>query len=161
MVSPLPNGYILAGYVAGGVLRGLIVGAVVTAVTLCFTSLSVEHPIVMVAMLLLSSAVFSLGGFVNAVYAKKFDDISIIPTFVLTPLTYLGGVFYSISLLPELGQHLSRANPILYMVNAFRYGMLGHSDVSLPVAFGIVALFGALLAVFSMYLLDRGIGLRS
>jgi ABC-2 type transport system permease protein len=161
MVSPLPNGYILAGYVAGGVLRGLIVGAVVTGVTLCFTSLRIEHPLVMVSMLLLSSAVFSLGGFVNAVYARKFDDISIIPTFVLTPLTYLGGVFYSISLLPELGQHVSRANPILYMVNAFRYGMLGHSDVSLSIAFGIVALFGVLLAVFSMYLLDRGIGLRS
>jgi ABC-2 type transport system permease protein len=95
------------------------------------------------------------------VYAKKFDDVSIIPTFVLTPLTYLGGVFYSISLLPETWQHVSRANPILYMVNAFRYGMLGHSDVSLWVAFGIVTLFGVLLAVYSMYLLDRGIGLRS
>jgi ABC-2 type transport system permease protein len=153
--------WILLGYVAGGVLRGLMVGAVVTAVAMCFTDLRLHHPWVMLSTLLLGAIVFSLGGFINAVYAKKFDDVAIIPTFVLTPLTYLGGVFYSISLLPEGWQRLSQLNPILYMVNGFRYGLLGHSDVDLGLAYGIMLLAAALLYAFSITLLKRGVGLRS
>ena len=161
LVSPLNDHWILLGYVAGGMLRGLMVGAIVTIVALFFTALHLEHPLVMLASLLLGSLVFSLGGFINAVYAKKFDDVAIVPTFVLTPLTYLGGVFYSISLLPEVWQNLSRINPILYMVNGFRYGLLGHSDVDLGVAFGIMVLFAVLLYAFSIHLLRRGVGLRT
>jgi ABC-2 type transport system permease protein len=153
--------WILLGYVAGGVLRGLMVGAIVTIVALCFTNLRLFHPWVMLSTLLLGAVVFSLGGFINAVYAKKFDDVAIIPTFVLTPLTYLGGVFYSISLLPEFWQQVSRANPILYMVNGFRYGLLGHSDVDLGLAYTIMLLAVAVLYTFSIFLLKRGVGLRS
>ena len=161
MVSPLNEHLILLGYVAGGVLRGLMVGAVVTLVALGFTELRLYHPLVMLATLLLGAVVFSLGGFINAVYARKFDDVSIIPTFILTPMTYLGGVFYTIALLPEPWQAISRANPILYMVNGFRYGLLGVSDVDLGVAFGIMLLFTAALYGFAYYLLKQGIGLRS
>jgi ABC-2 type transport system permease protein len=103
---------------------------------------------------------FSLAGFINAVYANTFDDISIIPTFVLTPLTYLGGVFYSISLLPEFWQNVSLINPVLYMVNAFRYGLLGVSDISLPLAIGIILTFIAILFVYSMHLLNKGVGIK-
>jgi ABC-2 type transport system permease protein len=131
LISPLPNWVILIGYVTGAVARGLLVGAVVMAVSLFFTPIEVQHPMIMFTVLLLTAVVFSLAGMVNAIFAQKFDDIAIIPTFVLAPLTYLGGVFYSISLLPEFWQRVSVANPILYMVNGFRYGMLGVSDVSL------------------------------
>ncbi|MGH8221777.1 MAG: ABC transporter permease, partial [Woeseiaceae bacterium] len=144
-----------------GVLRGLLVGALVTVIALGFTSLRVEHPVVTLSMILLSSIVFSLAGFINAVFASKFDDISIIPTFVLTPLTYLGGVFYSISLLPDFWQKVSLANPILYMVNAFRYGVLGSSDIRIVHAYAIVLLFVAGLFATSLALLNRGIGIRS
>ena len=161
LVSPMSNVTIILGHVAGGVLRGLLVGAVVTVIALGFTSLRVEHPVVTLSMILLSSIVFSLAGFINAVFAKKFDDISIIPTFVLTPLTYLGGVFYSISLLPDFWQKVSLANPILYMVNAFRYGVLGSSDIRLVHAYAIVILFVAGLFATSLALLNRGIGVRS
>jgi len=161
LVAPISNHFILLGYVSGGMLRGLMVGAIVTVVALSFTELRLEHPLVMLSTLLLGSLVFSLGGFINAVYARKFDDVAIIPTFVLTPLTYLGGVFYSIELLPEFWRNLSRANPILYMVNGFRYGLLGHSDVSLVSAFGIMLLFAAILYAFCIHLLNRGVGLRS
>ncbi|HWP94581.1 MAG TPA: ABC transporter permease [Gammaproteobacteria bacterium] len=161
LVSPLPDGYILLGYVTGGVLRGLMVGAVVTGIALFFTDLRIEHPFVMLSMLLLASVVFSLGGFINAIYSKKFDDISIIPTFVLTPLTYLGGVFYSVGLLPDFWEHVSHYNPILYMVNAFRYGMLGISDVSLTMAYGITLGFAAVLYAYALWLLKRGVGLKS
>ncbi len=161
LVSPTPNWVILAGYVSGGVLRGCMVGAIVLAVSLLFTDLSIAHPLVMVASVVLAGVLFALAGFVNAVYAKKFDDISIIPTFILTPLTYLGGVFYSVSLLPEFWRNVSLANPILYTVNAFRYGVLGESDVSVGVAFAIMLAMILVLGAFCLRLLDKGVGLRA
>ena len=161
LVSPLLNHYILVGYLAGGVLRGLLVGAVVTIVALFFTDLDVQHPWITMSIVLLTSIVFSLGGFINAVFSTKFDDISIIPTFILTPLTYLGGVFYSINLLPEFWQNVSRANPILYMVNAFRFGILGVSDIAIGEAYIIIGVFVVSLYTFSIYLLNRGVGLRN
>lgn len=160
LVSPMPNYLILLGHVAGGVIRGLMVGGVVTIVALFFTRLEMQHPLIVLSTVILTAIVFSLGGFINAVFAKKFDDISIVPTFILTPLTYLGGVFYSISLLPEFWQHVSRANPILYMVNAFRYGVLGTSDIPIGTAYGIIFVAIALLYGFSLYLLNKGIGIR-
>jgi len=132
----------------------------VTVIALGFTSLTVEHPLITISMVLLTSIVFALLGFSNAIFARKFDDISIIPTFVLTPLTYLGGVFYSISLLPEFWQTVSRGNPILYMVNAFRYGILGISDISIGTAYAIVGLFVVLLFTVNLVLLNRGVGIR-
>lgn len=161
LVSPVPNSIVLLGYVAGGVARGLAVGFIVTLLSLGFTDLQVHHIGVTATMVLLTAVVFSLGGFINAVYATKFDDISIVPTFVLTPLTYLGGVFYSISLLPEFWQGVSKINPILYMVNAFRYGILGVSDVDIRVSYGMVMIFIVLLFSFSLYLLNKGKGIRS
>ena len=160
LVSPMSNATIIIGHVAGGVIRGLMVGALVTMIALGFTSLNVEHPLITISMVLLTSIVFALLGFVNAVFAQKFDDISIIPTFVLTPLTYLGGVFYSISLLPEFWQTVSRANPILYMVNAFRYGILGVSDIGIGFAYLIVSIFVVGLFTLNLVLLNRGIGIR-
>jgi len=160
LVSPMSNATIILGHVAGGVLRGLLVGAVVTAVALAFTDLHVKHPLITISMVLLSSMVFALAGFINAVFARKFDDISIVPTFVLTPLTYLGGVFYSISLLPDFWQQVSRANPILYMVNAFRYGILGVSDIGIGYAYAIVGLFVVGLFTACLMLLNNGVGIR-
>lgn len=161
LVSPMPNNYILVGYILGGVCRGLMVGSVVTVIALFFTDLDVKHPFITISIVLLTAIVFSLGGLINAVFSTKFDDISIIPTFILTPLTYLGGVFYSINLLPEFWQSVSKANPILYMVNAFRYGILGVSDISIGTAYAIIIAFIVLLYSLSLYLLNRGIGLRS
>lgn len=112
-------------------------------------------------MVVLSATLFSVGGFINALYARSFDEISIIPTFILTPLTYLGGVFYSITLLPEFWQNVSMLNPILYMVNAFRYGMLGVSDIPVAAAFGIILLFITALTSYALYLLNKGTGLRN
>ena len=161
LISPLPNWVILAGYVTGAVLRGMMVGAVVMAVSLFFTRIEVQHPLIMFSVLLLTAIVFALAGMVNAIFAQKFDDIAIIPTFVLAPLTYLGGVFYSIALLPEFWQKVSAFNPILYMVNGFRLGMLGISDVSLAVTYGVILVAGAVLFALCMTLLHRGTGLRS
>jgi ABC-2 type transport system permease protein len=161
LISPLPNGVILAGYVTGAVLRGLMVGAVVMMVSLFFTHISVQQPLIMLTVLLLTAVVFALAGMVNAIYAQKFDDIAIIPTFVLAPLTYLGGVFYSISLLPDFWQHVSVFNPILYMVNGFRLGMLGVSDVGLGMTYGVIVAAGLLLFAWCMILLHRGTGLRT
>ena len=161
MVSPLPNSYIIMGYVTGGVLRGLLVGLLVMVVALFFTDMHLAHPVVTFAVVLLTSVVFALGGLINAVYAKKFDDVTIIPTFVLTPLTYLGGVFYSINMLPDGLKAVSRFNPILYMVNAFRYGILGQSDIGIYTAFAIILLFLVVLYLFALYLLDKGVGMRS
>ncbi|MDX1442223.1 MAG: ABC transporter permease [Gammaproteobacteria bacterium] len=161
LVSPLPNQYILFGYVMGGVCRGLLVGAMVTIIALFFTDLDMAHPFITLSIVLLTSIVFSLGGLINAIFSKKFDDISIVPTFILTPLTYLGGVFYSIGMLPEFWQNVSKANPILYMVNAFRYGILGVSDIGIGTAYLIIGIFIVLLYSFSMFLLNRGVGLRS
>ena len=160
LVAPMSNAAIIIGHVAGGVIRGLLVGALVTAVALFFTRLDVQHPFITISIVLLSAIVFSLAGFINAVFAKKFDDISIVPTFVLTPLTYLGGVFYSISLLPDFWQTVSKANPILYMVNAFRYGILGTSDIRIGTAYGILIGFVVLLYAVCLFLMNRGIGIR-
>ena len=160
LVAPMSYATIIVGHVAGGVLRGLLVGLLVTVIALFFTRLDVAHPLVVASVVLLSSIVFSLAGFINAVFAKKFDDISIVPTFVLTPLTYLGGVFYSISLLPEFWQSVSKANPILYMVNAFRYGILGTSDISIGHAYLILVVFVVGLFTACMVLMRRGIGIR-
>lgn len=160
LVSPLPNWLIVAGYVVGGVTRGLLVGGVVTIVALLFTHLHVHHAFLIVAAVLLTSIVFSLGGFINAVFAKNFDHISWFPTFILTPLTYLGGVFYSISLLPDWAQVVSHLNPILYMVNGFRYGFLGVSDVDVRLAFAIMIGFAVALYALAVVLMQRGIGIR-
>jgi ABC-2 type transport system permease protein len=161
LISPLPNWVILAGYVTGALVRGLLVGAVVLLVSLFFTRIEVQHPWVTLSVLVLTAIVFAMAGMVNAIFAEKFDDIAIIPTFVLTPLTYLGGVFYSISLLPEFWQKVSAFNPILYMVNGFRYGMLGVSDVSLTTAYLIIGVFGIVLGSACLYLLNTGKGMRS
>jgi len=160
LISPMSNATIVIGHVAGGVLRGMLIGLLVTIIALFFTRLEVQHPFITVSIVLLSSVVFSLAGFINAVFAKKFDDISIVPTFVLTPLTYLGGVFYSISMLPEFWQTVSLANPILYMVNAFRYGILGTSDINIGVAYGILLVFVVVLFTACVQLLNRGVGIR-
>ena len=161
LVSPTPNYIILMGYVLGGVIRGLLVGLVVTLVSLFFTDLQVHNLLVTVGIVFLTAVVFALAGFFNAVFANTFDDISIVPTFVLTPLTYLGGVFYSISLLPEFWQGVSKLNPILYIVNAFRYGFLGISDINISHAFLGVFIFIILLSGICMHLLAHGTRLRS
>ena len=161
LVSPMPDYLILLGFAAGGVARGMIVGLVVTLISFLFSSqIHLHAPGLTLLVVFLTSVLFSLGGFINAAYAKSFDDISIIPTFVLTPLTYLGGVFYSISLLPEFWQQVSMLNPILYMVNAFRYGILGISDINVYNALGVIVLFIVLLFWYSLSLLKRGVGIR-
>ncbi len=160
LISPMSNATIIIGHVAGGVLRGVLVGSLVTIIALFFTKLDVQHPLVTISIVFLSSVVFALAGFINAVFARKFDDISIVPTFVLTPLTYLGGVFYSISLLPEPWKTISLANPILYMVNAFRYGILGKSDIDIGTAYAILFFFTALLFTVCLQLMRRGVGIR-
>jgi len=161
VISPVPNWIILAGFVGGGVARGVIVGITVTVVSLFFTDLSVNNYAWTLMTFVLTSMLFALAGFINAIYANSFDDITIIPTFVLTPLTYLGGVFYSINMLPEFWQTVSLANPVLYMVNAFRYGLLGVSDIPIWGAFLIIVMFIVGLTVFSLDLLRRGVGIRS
>jgi ABC-2 type transport system permease protein len=160
LVSPLPNWIIVCGYVCGGMMRGIMVGLVVTIVSLIFTHVHVFHFGIIIAAVLLTSAVFALGGFINAVYAKNFDQVNWIPAFVLTPLTYFGGVFYSVSLLPGWAQKVSMANPILHMVNAFRYGFLGTSDVSVVGAFTIMSVCVVVLFVWALTLMNRGTGIR-
>ncbi len=161
LVAPVPNYVIIVGFVMGGVVRGLLVGIIVTLVSLFFVDLQVENWGVILATVFLTSVVFSLGGLINAIFAGTFDDISIIPTFVLTPLTYLGGVFYSISLLPEFWQGVSKINPIVYMVNAFRYGFLGVSDVGIVASFSVLGVFIVALYAIAHYLVAKGIGLRA
>jgi len=161
LVSPTPNYIILLGFVLGGALRGLIVGAIVTVVSLFFTQMHIHSLSVIVSVVFLTSLLFSMAGLINAIYANSFDDISIIPTFVLTPLTYLGGVFYSIDLLPEFWQGVSQLNPVLYMVNAFRYGFLGISDVNVAASFVGITVFLVLAFTFCLYLLDKGKKLRT
>jgi ABC-2 type transport system permease protein len=160
LVSPLPDWLIVVGYMAGGLVRGLSVGLIVTVVALSFTHLSVHSVPAIVFAVLMTSMVFGLGGFINAVFAKNFDHISWFPTFILTPLTYLGGVFYSIELLPSWARVISHANPILYMVNAFRFGFLGISDVDVTLAFGIMAGFVVVLFGVAVWLMRTGIGIR-
>ena len=160
LVSPLPNWLIVLGYVMGGVIRGLLVGGVVTAVALFFTHLSLAHVLATIVAVLLTSLIFSLGGFINGMFAKNFDQISWFPTFVLTPLTYLGGVFYSVTMLPDWARAVSRANPILYMVSAFRYGFLDASDVDLRLAFGLMVVAAAGMFALAVSLMNRGSGIR-
>ena len=160
LVSPVPNWVILSGYVTGGMARGLGIGLIVTLLSLAFTRLSIHNLPMMVLTVFLTSALFALGGFINAMLATKFDDISIVPTFVLTPLTYLGGVFYSIDLLPGFWQGVSMINPILYMVNGFRYGILGVSDVNPFVSLGMILVFISVLSVIALRMLERGKGIR-
>jgi len=161
LIAPIPNWLILAGYVAGGVARGVIVGIVVTIVASFFSDLSIHSYGITFLVFVLTSVLFSLAGFINGVFANSFDDISIIPTFVLTPLTYLGGVFYSMSLLPEIWQTVSMANPVLYMVNAFRYGLLGVSDIDLSSGIAIILGFTLVLALYAHSLMKRGVGVKS
>src|ERR1700736_5063776 len=160
LVSPLPNWLIVAGYTGGGMLRGVLVGAVVTIVSLFFTRLPVTHVFAVISAVLLTSMVFGLGGFINALFAKNFDQISWFPTFVLTPLTYLGGVFYSVTMLPSWAHVTSNANPILYMVSAFRFGFLGTSDVDLRLAYAIMISAAAVMFALAVTLLNRGTGIR-
>ncbi|SDI72600.1 ABC transporter permease [Billgrantia gudaonensis] len=161
MVSPMPNWVILTGFVLGGMARGLGVGLIVTLVSLFFTRLNVAHPLLTVGVVVLTAALFSIGGFINALLADKFDDVSIVPTFVLTPLTYLGGVFYSISLLPPVWQGVSLLNPILYMVNVFRHGFLGVSDIPVGWALAAIVVFILILFSIALWMLESGKGIRS
>jgi ABC-2 type transport system permease protein len=161
LVSPMSYATIVIGYVTGGIVRGLMVASLVTVVALFFADLSVVHPFITLSVIVLTSIVFSLAGLLNALFARTFDDISIIPTFVLAPLTYLGGVFFSTSLLSPFWQTIAHANPILYMVNAFRYGMLGRSDIPLVTAYAIIIGAVAVLFTLAMILLKRGVGIRS
>lgn len=161
LVSPTPNWIILMGYVVGGVTRGLLVGLMVTLLSLFFTNMNLENVFITIIVVFLTAVLFSLGGFVNAVYAKSFDDISIVPTFVLVPLTYLGGVFYSIDLLPPFWQNMTLLNPVLYMVNAFRFGVLGVSDINVAYALVIIVAFIVVLFTYALRLLNRGHGIRS
>jgi len=160
LVSPMPTYAIILGYVSGGVLRGLIVGTIVTMIALFFTELHIANIFITISMVVLTATVFALAGLINAIFARKFDDVTIIPAFVLAPLTYLGGIFYSITLLPEFAQKVSLFNPILYMVNAFRYGMLGISDIDIRAAYGITLLFIVALFSISLILINRGVGIR-
>lgn len=161
LVSPMSGQTILLGYAAGGVFRGLTIGAIVTLVSLLFVDLPVAHPLLTIAVAVLTSVAFSFGGFINAMVARNFDDISIVPTFVLTPLTMLGGVFYSVNLLGEPWRTISYFNPILYMVNAFRHGLLGNSDMPIAIAFGVLMLFIVGFYAMALWMLRRGIGMRS
>lgn len=161
LVAPVPNWIILAGYIGGGVTRGILVGCVVAGISMMFTEISVNNWWITVSVFVLTAMLFSLAGFVNAVFADSFDDISIIPNFVLTPLSYLGGVFYSVSMLPEIWQKIAMGNPILYMINTFRYGLIGVSDINVMTAMLIIVSFILILIVFCLYLLAKGIGIKN
>lgn len=161
LVSPTPNYIILLGYVMGGVARGVAVGLIVTMMSLFFTDLHVHYWFTTIFIVFMTSVLFSLAGFINAIYANTFDDVSIIPTFVLTPLTYFGGVFYSINLLPEFWQQVSVLNPILHMVNAFRYGMLGITDLNIGMALVGLTVFVVILFIVALHLLKTGKRLRA
>jgi ABC-2 type transport system permease protein len=161
IVSPVPNYIILLGFIGGGIARGLTVGLAVTLVVFLFTDLSIESPLITFSIVVLTATLFSLIGILNGIFAKNFDDISIVPNFVLTPLSYLGGVFYSISLLPEFWQQVSLLNPVLYMINAFRYGILGVSDINLLTSYLIIIFSIIVFFVYTLYLLEKGKGIRN
>jgi len=161
LVSPVSNLTILAGYITGGVARGIAVGVVVSIVALIFTDLRPVYPGITISIAVLTSIMFSLGGLINAVYAQTFDECSIVPNFVLTPLTYLGGIFYSVSMLPPLAQTLSLFNPVLYMINGFRYGILGISDIPLWQSYAVILAFIAILGTIAITLLNRGVGIKA
>jgi ABC-2 type transport system permease protein len=161
LVSPMPSWSILFGFVLGGIVRGCLVGLIVTLVALCFTTLHVHHLSIILFVVLGTAMLFSLAGFINAIFSKRFDDINIIPTFVLAPLTYLGGVFYSIQMLSPFWKKVSYFNPIVYVINAFRYGMLGTSDLPVGISLGFILLFNIILLTIAWYVLDRGIAIKS
>ena len=161
LVAPVPNWIILSGYVSGGIIRGLLVGSVVALISLLFADIEVKNPYIALSVMLLTATLFSLAGFINAVLAESFDDISIIPNFVLTPLSYLGGVFYSVKMLPGIWQNISLGNPLLYMINAFRYGLIGVTDVDIQLAFIMTAGFILILTLVSLFLLYKGIGIKN
>ncbi|TVQ72790.1 MAG: ABC transporter permease [Chromatiaceae bacterium] len=161
LVSPVPNYLIILGFVAGGVCRGLAVGVAVTLISMIFSPLAIHNLAVTLSVVVLTATLFALAGLINGVFARSFDDISIVPTFILTPLTYLGGVFYSITLLPEFWQGASMLNPILYMVNAFRYGFLGVADIGLATSYGIIIGFVLVLYGVALFLLNKGVGIRN
>jgi ABC-2 type transport system permease protein len=159
-IAPVPDLVILLGFVSGGIARGLSVGVAVTLVSLLFTDFSIHSPLIVLLVALMTSCLFAMAGLINGIFANSFDDISIVPTFVLTPLTYLGGIFYSIDLLPEFWQRVSLGNPILYMVNSFRYGFRGSSDIELGTALAVIGIFIAILFAACLTLLERGTGIR-
>ena len=161
LVSPVSNWVILLGYVCGGVARGLLVGMVVSGISFLFTDITVNNLGIAVSIAILTATLFALAGFINAVFADSFDAISIIPNFILTPLSYLGGVFYSVSMLPDVWQTISLANPILYMINAFRYGVIGVTDIDIWIAFSMAGGFVLFLTTLSLYLLYKGVGIKN
>ena len=160
MVSPVPNYVILIGYLTGGICRGIVVGGIVLVVSSLFANVNIVSPVITIAIFILTALVFSLGGMLNGMFARKFDDVSIIPNFVLTPLIYLGGVFYSVQMLPQFWQTVSLANPLLYVINVARYAFLGSSDVGIWVSFTVIGLSIAILFTICMVLLERGYGMR-
>ena len=161
LVAPVPSWVILFGYVGGGIARGVLVGVVVASISMLFTDVSVAHGWIAISVLLFTATLFALAGFINAVFADSFDDISIIPNFVLTPLSYLGGVFYSLAMLPPIWQTIALGNPILYMINAFRYGLIGVSDVDIVLAFEMITGFILFLSLFSLWLMHKGVGIKN
>jgi ABC-2 type transport system permease protein len=161
LVAPVPNWVILGGYVGGGIIRGLLVGVVVALISQLFADMRVNDAGVTLAIAVLTATLFALAGFINAILAESFDDISIIPNFILTPLSYLGGVFYSVNMLDGVWQIVSMGNPILYMVNAFRYGLIGVTDVRIVLAFEITGGFIVALTLFSLFLLHKGVGIKN
>jgi len=161
LVAPVPIWVILGGYVSGGIIRGLLVGIVVATISLLFTEIVVNNAFIVLSVAVLTATLFALAGFINAVLAESFDDISIIPNFILTPLSYLGGVFYSVNMLPEIWQKISMGNPILYMINAFRYGLIGVTDINIQSAYIIIGGFIVALMMISLFLLNKGIGIKN
>ena len=161
LIAPIHNWVILAGFVVGGVCRGLAVGALVAAVSMFYTRITIENPLITIMVVVLTSTLFAIGGVINSVYAKSFDDISIIPNFVLTPLTYLGGIFYSVKLLPDFWYGVSLLNPVLYMINGFRYGILGSSDFPIWWSFFVIVIFILIFAAIALHLMNEGVGIKS
>jgi ABC-2 type transport system permease protein len=160
LVSPMPNIVILLGYMFGGALRGLLVGVIVLIISLFFTHVPIHHPLIVILIASLSALVFSLGGLVNAIYAKRFDDIAFIPTFILTPLTYLGGVFYSINQLPPLWRSFSILNPVLDIIDSFRYGLLGVADLNINLGISLIFIFFICMFIWALRLLQKGVGIK-
>ena len=161
LVSPINNYTILIGFITGGVIRGLSVGVVVILAAQFFVTFTVHNIILMLAVIFLSSTLFSMCGFLNGIFANDWDDINVIPTFIMTPLTYLGGIFFSISMLPGIWQEIALVNPILYLINALRFSMLGITDVSILLSLLIILLFNIVLALLCLHFLRTGKGLRT
>lgn len=161
MIAPVPTWIIVLGYVGGGMSRAILIGIIVTTISMFFVDVHIHNLGAIVLTLLLTSSLFSTAGLINGIFGKSFDDISIVPTFILTPLTYLGGVFYSLTLLPEFWQMVSKINPIVYMVSGFRYGFLGQSDFSIGTSLGLLVIFNLVFLSIAYRLLDKGIGIRS